>query len=92
MTTHKTMTDDIKLIWHFIRDLQIEELASIWKNVLPEVPIAYDKTIIVKMVCKILEKKYDISDKKIRQEIESCVNALAAENKEKKQRKQDQDT
>lgn len=91
MTRRKRMTDYIKLIWHFIHDPRIEELASFWKNTRPNAPIADDETIMVKMICKLLERKYDISNEEIRHEIEDCVNELAAENKEKQHRKQDKD-
>ena len=53
----------IRDVCDFMCTLNIEELLVVWRALFPDIPVADDyKTMVTMVVCKILERKCDISD------------------------------
>ena len=80
---HQTITKDMRSACDFMRDLKKNELTAIWQCVFPNVSVPDDESIIVRMACRMLQKKHEVSNLESMQEIEGMVTALVAENARK---------
>jgi len=80
MTLNKSIKGDIETACDFARDLPTNVLTVFWKSVFSDYSMVEPEIITIKMVCKMLEKKYDLlSNRKLQHEIQDMVSKLVME-------------
>lgn len=68
MISPRTIVNDAVSMCDFIFGLNANELIIMWSGVFPDISMAKDKIDVIKsMICRILERKYAMSDKESEQ-------------------------